>query len=302
MLRKIFASSVLKYNKFMKIKGFFFRHKILLFLSTILLLWLVVYLCLVIIFRPSHDRDWELGHEQLPQFIYSTDSSMVTINNYRNFNWTDVKAAEVNYESRTFDFDNISGVDVFISHFDDFEGLAHIFLSFRVEDDEPVVVSLETRREEGEAFSPLLGILRQFETIYVVGSEKDIVGVRTGYRGERVYLYPTKATSEQAKELLRLISKKVNDVYETPTMYNTLTHNCTNELTRPVEQMSQVDFPLTWKTILPGYFDEVLYEMELIESGGEFPAIKFRHLIDNTRVNVQSADYSDQLRASIANI
>lgn len=268
-------------------------------LGIVLLLWLVVYLILVIVFRPSHDRDWELGHEELPRITYSDDSSEITIENFRNFDWSAAKEANVNYETRSFNLDEISGVDVFISHFADFEGMAHIFLSFGFENGEHAVISLETRRESDESFSPVLGILRQFEIIYVVGSEEDLVGSRTGHRDERVYLYPTKSTPEQAQLLFDLLAEDINEVYESPKMYNTLTHNCTNELTRPVEQISTINFPLTWKAILPGYFDEVLYELELIDSGEEFDVIKAQQLIDNNLVDVESDTYSADLRKSL---
>jgi len=259
----------------------------------------VFYIIMLVVFRPSHNRDWELGHEELPHIIYSATSSQVTIENYRNFAWTDVMAADAKYETRTFDLDKMSGVDVIISHFDDFEGLAHIFLSFGFTDGEQIVVSLETRRETDESFSPILGMLRQYEIIYVVGSEEDVVGVRTGYRDERVYLYPAKASPEQARLLFDLLAVKINDVYDTPTMYNTLTKNCTNELTRSVEDMSEIDFPLTWKTVLPGYFDEVLYELELIDGEGSFAEIKSRHLIDNAGLDVTSDTYRADLRSAI---
>ena len=257
------------------------------------------YLIILVVFRPSHDRDWELGHEALPKIVYSAESSQITIENFRNFAWTEVSAADIQYETRSFDLDQLSGVDVIISHFDDFEGLAHIFLSFGFSDGKQVVVSIETRRESDESFSPLLGILRQYEIIYVVGSEEDVVGVRTGHRDERVYLYPTTASPEQARLLFDLLAVKINNVYDAPTMYNTLTKNCTNELTRSVEEMSDINFPLTWKTILPGYFDEVLYDLELIDGEGAFTDIKERHLIDNTSVDVGSETYRADLRRAI---
>lgn len=277
----------------------FTRFRLVKYLFYIALLLGVSYTILVLLFQPSHNRDWELGHEALPQIVYSDNSSQITINNYRNFNWLSKKSAEVNYETRTFDLAAIKTVDVLISHFDDFEGLAHIFLSFGFGNDEYVVVSLETRRESDETFSPLLGILRQFEIIYVVGSEKDIIGVRTGHRDERVYLYPTKATPEQAQKLFNLLAQEINSVYEKPRMYNTLTNNCTNELTRPVEKMSDVRFPLTWKTILPGYFDEVLYDLQLINTDQSFSETKVKHLINNQKVDVQSASYSQDIRKAI---
>lgn len=269
------------------------------FLVVIGIGWFVLFLCLIALFRPSHDRDWELGHEQLPRIEYSATSSIVMIENYRDFAWTAAKVADVHYSTRVFDLEKLEGVDVFISHFDEFEGLAHIFLSFGFLGGEQVVVSLETRREKHEEFSPLLGLLRQFEIIYVVGSERDIVGVRTGYRGERVYLYPTVATKEQARELFDQLAGKINEVNEQPRMYNTLTHNCTNELTRPVEQISGIDFPLTWKTLLPGYFDEVLYELGLIERSAPFVVVKESHRLDNQSLTITSESYSSVMREQV---
>jgi hypothetical protein len=224
------------------------------------------------------------------------DNDILIVENFRNFDWHDDGTPEVRYETREFSLNTLSSVDVFISHFDDFEGLAHIFLSFGFKKGEHLVVSLETRREFGEEFSPILGVLRQFEIIYVVGSEEDIVGLRTDIRNERVYLYPTKATPVQAKKLFAKIMTDVNSVYDKPRIYNTLTHNCTNELTRRVEDISDVRFPLTWKTVFPGYFDEVLFELSIIDTSDAFEVIKAKHLIDNQKVDRYSTTYQSDVR------
>lgn len=247
-----------------------------------------------IAFQPSHDRDWELGQEQLPRFVFH--ENILTIENFRNFDWQSETDAVSYYEKRTFNLVDITSVDVFISHFDDFEGLAHIFLSFGFSDGRHIVVSLETRREKGEKFSPIFGVLRQFEIIYVVGSEKDIVGLRTDIRDERVSLYRTIASPEKSRDLLLKIADDVNGIYTQPRMYNTLTNNCTNALTRRVEDISDVKFPLTWKTVLPGYFDEVLYEMRLIPQYGDFAETKRHGLINNAFVNRHSPEYEYELR------
>lgn len=248
----------------------------------------------VLSIQPSHNREWELGQEQLPRFTIESDR--LRVDHFRNFHWTGETAADIRYETRTYDLRTLQTLDVFISHFDEFEGLAHIFLSFGFADGEPVVVSLESRREIDEEFSPLQGLFRQYEIIYVVGSERDIVGARTGPRAERVYRYPTVATPEQARSLLLRLGDDINGVAQTPRFYNTLLRNCTNEITRQVEHIAPVDFPFTWKTLLPGYFDEVLYQMQLIPTVGTFEATKAAALIDNARVDPQSEDYSRALR------
>lgn len=262
------------------------------------LFWGIFHIGMTLAFQPSHDRVWELGQETLPQIHFKEDG-LVTIDGFRNFDWQANASTSSNYESRTFALDNLDAVDVFISHFDDFEGLAHIFLSFRVKDDKPIVISLETRREIGEEFSPLLGVLRQFEIIYVVGSEEDVVGLRTDVRDERVYLYPTKASKKQAQALFLALAEDINSVYENPIIYNTLTKNCTNGITRRVEDTTETDFPFSWKTILPGYFDEVLYDMNIIDTSAEFADIKSFHLINNEIVDRHQPTYSADLRQSL---
>lgn len=270
------------------------KRRILKWSAIIFGVWLIFLLALNLTHHPSHDRTWELGHEALPHI--SIKDELVTITNYRHFKWTDALEATPDYETKSFRLSDITGVSVLISHFSDFEGLAHIFLSFELAGGTPVVVSLETRREVGEEFSPVLGIFRQFEIIYVVGDERDLVGVRTDYRDERVYLYPTKATDEQAQALFLRLAEKINTVYAKPQMYNTLLRNCTNEITREVEHMTTLDFPLTWKTVLPGYFDEVLYEMEVIDTTLPFNETKQKQLIDNSQVSADSDSYSQDLR------
>jgi hypothetical protein len=245
---------------------------------------------------PSHDRQWELGQEQLP--VFQVYGDVLKVENYRNFVWTGEFTAESRYETKQFDLTKLVDLDVFISHFDPFEGLAHIFLSFGFAGGERLVVSLESRRELDETFSPLLGMLRQYEIIYVVGSEEDIVGARTSFRGERVYRYPTVATSEQARALLLTLGEDINSVFAEPRFYNTLFNNCTNGVTRRVEEISTARFPFTWKTLLPGYFDEVLYEMNLIQKSGSFSETKASRLIDNTLIDLESEHFSQQLRGN----
>jgi len=256
--------------------------------------FLVSWLFLVLVFRPSHERDWEVGQEVLPKIEIKGEE--IIIDNFRNFDWKESDKVEKNYETRKLKLNQLEDIDIFISHFDDFEGMAHIFISFGFSNGEQVVISAETRREQGENFSPILGLLRQFEFLYVVGSEKDIIGLRTDLRDERVYLYPSIVTPETAQKIFLEITEDVNKVYEKPRMYNTFTRNCTNELTRKVENVSDADFPVTWKTVLPGYFDEILFEMNLLKTDVSFKETKKRSLIDNQSVSRYDENFKESLR------
>ena len=71
------------------------------------------------------------------------------------------------------------------------EGLVgHTFVSFIFDNAPPVSISIETRPEMGEGFDPIASLFKQFELIYVVGDERDIVGVRTNHRGRPLPLSP----------------------------------------------------------------------------------------------------------------
>jgi len=266
--------------------------KIILILVGVLLIALAIFLLLQ---KPSHDRDWESGHDELPYM--QIEDGTITVENMRDFQWDGPFEATQNYITDTFNLEEMDSAEVIISHFAEFEGMAHIFLSFGFMDGRHIDISLETRRESDEKFSPLLGILRQFEIIYVVGTDRDLIGVRTGHRDERVYVYPVTASPEKIQELFITLSEEINDVYEKPRFYNTLLHNCTNELTRKVEKISNLNFPFTYKTFLPGFFDEVLYSMNLVSTSVPFDELKQNALVDNNSVDETSDTYSADVRS-----
>ncbi|MFC1608694.1 DUF4105 domain-containing protein [Patescibacteria group bacterium] len=245
--------------------------------------------------KPSHDGNWEVGQEELPEI--QVDGDVIRVSNFRDFIWEKDGDVDKRYTIQEYKLSEIEKVDVIISHFSDFEGLAHIFLSFGFTDGRHLVVSMETRREAGEEFSPILGLMRKFEIIYVVGSERDIVGLRTNVReGERVYVYPTIASPEKSKDLFLKLAGDINDIYVEPRFYNTLLRNCTNVITRRVEGISDLKFPLTYKTVMPGFFDEVLYDMGIIASRSDFEETKQYYLVDNKEVDYMSEDFSVQIR------
>jgi hypothetical protein len=77
----------------------------------------------------------------------------------------------------------------------------HTFLSFVFDNAPPLCISIETRPEVGEGFSPIALLFKQFELIYIVGDERDIVRVRTNFRDEEVYLYRIRTSPENVRRL-----------------------------------------------------------------------------------------------------
>ena len=50
-----------------------------------------------------------------------------------------------------------------VEPFGDWEGAAHTFFSFEFEDNQFVSISVEIRKEQGEDFSALKGLFKQYE-------------------------------------------------------------------------------------------------------------------------------------------
>ena len=80
---------------------------------------------------------------------------------------------------------------------------------------------IEIRKEKGETFSALAGFLRRYELYYVVGEERDLIGLRTTYRDppEDAYLYRVNAEPENIRRLYLQYVMKINELNEMTTKF-----------------------------------------------------------------------------------
>jgi hypothetical protein len=176
--------------------------------------------------------------------------------------------------------DDIQGVDLAISYFGDTKAVAHTMLSFRFKDMAPLCLSVEVRRQKGDYGAVLLtGFFKQYEIIYILGSERDLIRVRTNYRKENLYLYPTTLSKEDSRQLLFDILWRINKLVEDPEFYNTLTHNCTMSLVKHLNKILPQDILTTRMFLLNGYSDLVVYEIGGIKSDMPFEEMKKSHLV-----------------------
>ena len=59
--------------------------------------------------------------------------------------------------------------------------IAHLFLTFGFGDDH-LAISIEARKERTRPYATLPGFFRQYELVYIVADERDVIRVRTNYR------------------------------------------------------------------------------------------------------------------------
>jgi hypothetical protein len=225
---------------------------------------------------PSQFRDWVPEQEVLPTVEFCGDQA--TVRNVRNCKYFANDVYMVDYYDKTIDLNRVRGVDYIVVPFDGMPALAHVMLSFQLigKDGQPehLAVSVETRKEKSEKYNPLKGSLNQYELIYVVADERDVIQFRTVFNGENVYLYRTTASPEASRVLLEDVLARVNQVAKTPEFYDTLTNNCTSNIVRHVNRIKPNRITVDYRTLLPGYSDRLAYDEGLIEHHGTFEQTK----------------------------
>src|SRR5262249_33238291 len=140
--------------------------------------------------QPSLDRTWRPEVAVMPRAFI--DGDRVRLTGVRDFDYRRLDDFTGPYEEREARLAPLTRLRLYVSYWS--KGLVgrligHTFLSFIFDDAPPLSVSIEARPEKGQSFDPLGSLFKQYELIYVVGEERDLVRVRTNYRGEKVYLY-----------------------------------------------------------------------------------------------------------------
>ena len=143
------------------------------------------------------------------------DGDRVRLTGVRNLDYRSRSDFTVRYEEREVQLSHLTALDFYVSYF--MEGpVGHTFVSFIFDNAPPLSISIETRPEVGEGFDPIASLFKQFELIYVVGDERDLVGVRTNHRRETVYLYRLNTSADDARRLLLIYLARINELADRP--------------------------------------------------------------------------------------
>ena len=247
--------------------------------------------------RPSAARSWDGDHARLARADFEGDSA-VTLRGVRDFAYTSSTAYTPGFRDRRYDLSAIESVWFILTPFSaTWRGPAHAFVSFGFRDGEHVAVSVEARREVGEEYGLVPGVLRRFELAYIVGTERDLIGRRALFDGDDVFLYPIAAPPARVRQMFVEMMRRANAVQERPEFYNTLTNNCTSNLVDHVNRMVPGRIPSSVRTLLPGYADELALSLGLIEATGTLEDVRARFRINERARAVRAGeDFSAAIR------
>ena len=245
---------------------------------------------------PTNDGDWQPDVAQKAWADIQGDE--VTFHNVRNCEYRTEADYTPHWETRTVRISQITGIDLAVDYWGPL-WIAHPIASFQFADAPPLCFSIEVRKKLGQTYSAIGGLFRQYELIYIVADERDVIRVRTNYRKEDIYLYRTTLSPAQARERFLEYIHSLNALRDKPRWYNAITTNCTTSIRTqrpPNERM-----PWDWRILLNGKGDEMMYERHLMVTGGlPFAELKARSLIDaRARAANDAPDFSKLIREGL---
>jgi hypothetical protein len=246
--------------------------------------------------RPSNARNWARDQTRLASATFEGD--LVHVKAIRNFHYRSTTDYDPAWYDKTFDLRKLDSLWFMVEPFDEGKGAAHTLVSFGFAGPEYLAVSVEIRKEKGEEFSVVKGLLRQYELMYVVGDERDLIQLRSNHRKDDVYLYPIRAPKERIRAMLVGMLERANRLRQEPEFYNTLTNTCTTNIVRHVEEVAPGRVPrFRREVILPGYSDRLAYELDLLDTDLPFEKARERFQINDRALRAQGQpDFSVKIR------
>jgi hypothetical protein len=246
----------------------------------------------------SNSRDWQPDVAMTP---YATiNGEKITIHNIRNFNYRSEADFDPHWETRVYDLSQLDSADLIAVYWVG-KPIAHIMVSFGFGGKDYLAVSIETRKEKGEAYSTLAGFFRQYELYYVVADERDVIRVRTTYRNpqEQVYIYRVKGSVKNLRRVFLDYVRSINELREQPQFYNTLTTNCTTSVWLHTK-INPESPPFSWKLLLSGYLPDYLYDLRRLDTTRPFAELEKLSLV-NERAHAADRDpaFSQRIREGL---
>ncbi len=254
---------------------------------------------------PRADRDWEEPLSRAPEFSPRADG-LWRLHDLRAFEFAHYGlAVQEDWRDVIINPADLKEVWFFVEPFEGFSGAAHTLISFAFggETNQTIAISVEARKEKGETYSSLAGVLSAYELIYLWSTEKDVLTRIAVGLDHDIYAYRLHLSKGQAQEIFSHFIARTNALAKRPRFYNTLTSNCTNELAKAVNGAYPGALPWHYSHILTGFSAERLHQLGFVAREENFSATKIHalalHAIQRAAVG-QGGDFSADWRKAMA--
>lgn len=291
-------------------QDFLFWHRVR--YHTRRILWKIAILVALLVFififintvrGASNARQWATDHAVAPTVEIASvgTTTLYIIDGVRMTDYTKKEPVASRYQDHILSTD-IVGMWYVVVPFAGF-GAAHTFLSFEMDDGKFLSVSVEARREADEKYSPWLGLIDQYELIYVVADERDIIGRRVLVDKDPVYVYPTIADAQQSQHIFDSIMRRIARLEKTPESYDTIFNNCTTNLADHVNAtIGDGTVPWSSTLVMPKESDRYALSLGLlaIDPDTDIESERKRHLVNEAASSsISKLNFSRIIRESL---
>lgn len=211
--------------------------------------------------RPSHERSWAEDLRVLSG-IEPHDDGSVLLTHVRDWRYARGSVVSKNYFAWRYEPDDLQRIWLYEQKLGLGGAIAHTFVVLEF----PATygsarwlgLSVEARREVGETYSPLAGMLRTFEVTHVWATEEDLVTRRVALFDYPLARYEVKVPEEHLAPIFMGFVEETAALAEAPQWYNTFTTNCTSALVRYVNRVQPGAIPWHYSFVLTGWVDDHL--------------------------------------------
>lgn len=180
----------------------------------------------------------------------------------RAFDWHGPHESTPNWIDAEYDLSQVQTVDLFMSYWGS-PIMAHLVLSFGFADGRYLAWSVEVRRKIEGKFSPVADFFKEHTLSILAAEERDVVGVRSNFRGEDVQLYRLRASPQVARALLGEYVRDANQLAAQPAFYNSIFTNCTTTVLRMMAAVGD-RLPFDWRLLANGFLPEYAYDHDAV--------------------------------------
>jgi hypothetical protein len=228
--------------------------------------------------KPNPNEDWITKHARMPHVEIVGDK--VYVKDVRNYTWRTPTDFTPGYEDRVYDVSALSSMYFVLSPIFDLEPVAHVWVCFGFADGQHVAVSVEARGVNGRPFGLFRSMFRQFQLIYVIGDERDVVGLRGVARKAAVRFYPARTAPDRMRALFVDMMERAHSLEEHPEFYNLLANNCLNNVTHHIRSLGGRDLPSELWLVLTGFSDRYAYDYGFLDTDLPFEKAREAYRID----------------------
>lgn len=228
--------------------------------------------------KPDTNVEW--APEQARHPIVEIDGDKIHVRNVRNFTWRSATDFTPGYYDRTYDVSKLNSMYYVVAPMPGLDAVAHVFVCFGFSDGQTVAVSVEGRRRLGQAYQLIPSMFRQLQLMYVVGDERDVVGLRGAIWKKSVFFYPANATPERMRAIFVSMMEGAHELEENPEFYNLIWNNCMTRILAHLRRLGGHSLPHDLQVLLTGLSDRVAYRLGYIKTDLSFEQARRAFRID----------------------